>query len=261
MGGQTLLRTTPAQLPGFRALPGLEVAGGGVRLWGATMGAMGEYQGNRPARMMGSPRNPPPPSPPPSAEEADTGCAGWGGECEPKSEGCCQWRGGGGARHRNVTTSWSLRKPPLPLVGGIHPLRKAPEGELLRLLMLGQGGHQLAPRPSACHWPRMGTHGEGGVQGGVGWGKVRYRREATSGRPGVQTPSGAGYPREGKKATCGYYREFASAEDDECDGGSGGWGVRKRAHRRGRCWSRAPCVRGRTSGWRECPEETQGGRH
>ena len=73
-------------------------------------------------------------------------------------------KGGGGAGHRNVKTNLSLRKPPLPLVGEIPPLRKAPEGALLRLPLLGQGGHQLAMRPSACPRPRMGTQGEGVVR-------------------------------------------------------------------------------------------------
>ena len=60
---------------------------------------------------------------------------------------------GGGVGRRNMTRSLSLRKPPLPPMGEIHPLSRAPKGGLLSLPLLGQGGHQLALRLSACPRP------------------------------------------------------------------------------------------------------------
>ena len=116
----------------------------------------------------------------------------------------------------------------------MHPPRKASEGVFLRFMMLGQGGHWLAMRPSVCPWPLMGTHEEGGLLG-RGGGAFRYWREAMPLGRAVPTPSSAGYPREGKNVACGSCLKYASAEDDACGGGSGGRRVGKRKHRRGHC--------------------------
>ena len=111
----------------------------------------------------------------------------------------------------------------------------------------GSGGCQLALRPSASPRPPRGTRDRRGGwrRGGGGGGQVRRRRETASGCAGGPTPASAGYSREGVTATCGSSREFASAADDGCGGGSGIWGGGSRTSRRGRCWSRAACVSGR----------------
>ena len=141
-----------------------------------------------------------------------------------KPEDVCQ-RQGRRVGRRNVTRSLSLWKPPVPPIGEIHPPRRAPEGGLLSLRLLGRGGHQLAMRPPACPRPPTGNQGAGGGGGWRGGGALRYWSKAPPGRWGVQTPPGAGYPREGEKASCGSCWEYyASAADDPCAGGSGGSG-------------------------------------
>ena len=64
---------------------------------------------------------------------------------------------GGAVGRQNVTRNLSLRRPPLPPMGEIHPLRRAPEGGLLTLPLVGRGGHELAMRPSAYLRPPRGN--------------------------------------------------------------------------------------------------------
>ena len=95
-----------------------------------------------------------------------------------------------------MTRSFSLRKPPLPPMGGIHWLREAPGGGLLNLPLLGNGGPRMAMRPSACPPPRTGTPGLG-WEHGMGRGDGSLSGQGPAGVSGGQTPPQCGAPRGG----------------------------------------------------------------
>ena len=69
----------------------------------------------------------PPPSPPRRPRRTTPPAKAGRPHVRPSPKTAAGGRGGGGGS-RNVTRSLSLRKPPLPPMGEIHPLRRAPEG-------------------------------------------------------------------------------------------------------------------------------------
>ena len=124
-----------------------------------------------------------------------------------------------GRRQVGVVTSEAATSPG----GGDSCVEEGPRGSSAATPHTGSRGPPVGTEAicvsSALDGDARGVGGKGGGRQG----QVRRRREATSGCRGIQTPTSAGNPREGATATCGSYREFASAENDACGGGSGSW--------------------------------------
>ena len=169
----------------------------------------------------------------------------------------------GGVGRRNVTTSLSLPKPPLPPMGEIHPLRRAPEGGLLSLPLLGREGHQLAMRPCACYRPQTRNPGAGGARGMEG-GDTSLLGHGPDTALGGPNPPQCGVPLGGGEdrlwllpgVRVGLGRRVRRWEWRL--GGGGG----ERTCQWGLCWSRPECVWGGASGWKGGGgEATPAGRH
>ena len=190
----------------------------------------------------------PPPSPPrhprrraPTAKvgrpnvrpSPKTSAGGKGGDRAPK-------------RDQKVVTFKATTTPD----GGDSSAEKGPRGRALEPPAPGPrgapAGHEgICVSSASSQEPR----GEGGAGYGGG-GRFVIGARPRQGVGGSKPPS-AGYPGHGEKTACGSCPDYASAADDACAGGSGGWGGRgKRTCQRGCCWSNPECVRGGASGWR-----------